>query len=180
VRAESVSGNVTTAKTPHLELAKSVSGSIDLTDATTDADLTANTVSGDITARGLKARTLQVGTVSGDIVLGDVACDRLTAKSVSGGIEYSGTLAKSGRYEMNSHSGNLRLTLTTGTGFELNATTFSGSIRSDLPLTVGGDADRGEVRRRGISNRSIRGTYGDGSAVLTLRTFSGDIVISKR
>jgi hypothetical protein len=29
-------------------------------------------------------------------------------------------------------------------------------------------------------NRTIRGTYGDGSAILDLRTFSGDIAIVKR
>jgi hypothetical protein len=61
----------------------------------------------------------------------------------------------------------------------MEASTFSGSIRSDIPLTVGGDTDR-DVRRRGISSRSIRGRYGDASALLTIRSFSGDIVIQKR
>jgi hypothetical protein len=31
-----------------------------------------------------------------------------------------------------------------------------------------------------MGNRSMRATYGDGSATLTLRTFSGNIVIEKR
>jgi hypothetical protein len=60
------------------------------------------------------------------------------------------------------------------TGFELDATTFSGSIRSELPLTVTGD-----IRNRGIRKALTRATYGDGSAALTIRTFSGDIVIAK-
>ena len=65
--------------------------------------------------------------------------------------------------------------MTGDTGFELDANSFSGSIRSDLPLTgsVGGD-DRG--RRQ----RAVRGVYGNGSAVLHLTTFSGNIVIEKR
>jgi DUF4097 and DUF4098 domain-containing protein YvlB len=182
VRAETVSGSVTTSGTPRLETAKSVSGDIDLTNAGTDADLSAGSVSGSVRAKGLKARSLDLGTVSGDVVLVDVSCERLGVKSVSGTVEFSGTLARNGRYDVNSHSGTVRLTLGGNTGFELNANTFSGSIRSELPLTIGGDRDvnRIEDRRRGVNNRTIHATYGDGSAALTVRTFSGDIVIAKR
>ena len=112
-------------------------------------------------------------------MISDVTCDRLGAKSVSGAIEYSGSIAKSGRYDMNSHSGSIRVALTNAPGFEVTAATFSGSIRSDFPLTIGGDSDR-RGDRRGINGRSIRATFGDGSATLTLRTFSGNIVIEKR
>jgi hypothetical protein len=31
-----------------------------------------------------------------------------------------------------------------------------------------------------MNNRSMRATFGDGSATLTIRTFSGDIVIAKK
>jgi hypothetical protein len=44
-------------------------------------------------------------------------------------------------------------------------------------MTVGGDSND---RRRAMSNRSIHAVYGDGSATLTLRTFSGNIVLEKR
>src|SRR5262245_48206486 len=163
VRAESVSGNVTTAGTPRLELAKSVSGDVMLTDAGTDADLTAGSVSGNVRGNGLKVRAIDAGSVSGDVVLTNVTCERLGIKSVSGNLEYSGTLARSGRYDFNTHSGNARLTLSGSTGFELTANTFSGSIRSELPLTIGGDRDRDRDsgRRRGPSNRSIRATFGE-------------------
>ncbi len=180
VRAESVSGNVTTAATPRLELSKSVSGDVVLTDAGTDADLTATSVSGNVRANGLKVRAIDAGSVSGDVVLLNVTCERLGIKSVSGNLEYSGTLARNGRYDLNTHSGSARLTLSGSTGFELTANTFSGSIRSELPLTIGGDRDRDTGRRRGVNNRQIRATFGDGSAALTIRTFSGDIVIAKR
>jgi DUF4097 and DUF4098 domain-containing protein YvlB len=183
VRAESVSGNVTTAGTPRLEMAKSVSGDVVLTDAGADADLSAGSVSGNIRANGLKVRALDAGSVSGDVILTNVTCERLGIKSVSGNLEYSGTLARNGRYDINTHSGSVRLALTGSTGFELTANTFSGSIRSEFPLTIGGDRDRDRdsgSRRRGASDRSIRATFGDGSAALTIRTFSGDIVIAKR
>jgi DUF4097 and DUF4098 domain-containing protein YvlB len=186
VRAESVSGNVTTADTPNLEHAKSVSGDVSLTGAAAEGDLSAGSVSGNITAKGLKARGLDLGSVSGDVILTDVACDRLTIKSVSGNVEYAGAIARNGRYEINTHSGTVRLALANPSGFELTANSFSGSIRSDLPLTIGGDAsardrDSGRGRRRdGNDSHNMRATFGDGSATIAVRTFSGDIVISRR
>jgi len=179
VRVESVSGDVTTTKTPKLERVKSVSGDVHLTDAAADGDLTAGSVSGSLTAKGLKARALDLSTVSGDITLGEVSAERVGIRSVSGEIQYDGALAKSGRYDMNTHSGDVRLTLAGNTGFELNATSFSGSIDSDIPLTIGGAGDRREARGHGMG-KSTHATFGDGSAVVTIRTFSGDIVISKR
>lgn len=179
VRAESVSGRVTATDTPKVETAKSVSGDVVLSGIAIDGDLSASTVSGTVTAKGVKAHGLDLGSVSGDVVVTDVTCDRLNAKSVSGGFEYTGAITRGGVYDVNVHSGNVRFVLTNPSGFELSASTFSGNIRSDLPLTVGGDRDSA-ARRRGISNRSLRATFGDGSATLTLRTFSGNIVIEKR
>ena len=185
VRAETVSGNVTTTDTPKLESARSVSGNVLLTAAAADGDLSAGTVSGNLTAKGMKVHGLDLGSVSGDISLSDVMCDRLGIKSVSGSVEYAGSIAKSGRYDINTHSGTVRLVLVNPSGFELNATSFSGSIRSDLPLTIGGDSarrarDAGRRRDTGVNSHRMRATFGDGSATLILRTFSGDIVIAKQ
>jgi len=184
VRAESVSGDVTATDTPKLEVAKSVSGEVMLSGVTTDGDLTAGSVSGNVVARSVKVHSLEVGSVSGDLTVTDVTCDRLVAKSVSGGVAYSGSINKGGSYDINVHSGDVRLALANPAGFVLNANSFSGSIRSELQLTIGGDStaqnrdSRG--RRSGTDNHSLRATYGDGSATLTVRTFSGDIIISKR
>jgi DUF4097 and DUF4098 domain-containing protein YvlB len=182
VRSESVSGDVTTSDTPKVEAAKSVSGNVTLTGIQNDGELTATSVSGNVSAKGVKTHALDLGSVSGDVTVSDVVCDRLNAKSVSGGFEYSGSIARGGVYEVNLHSGTVRFVLANPSGFELTANTFSGNIRSDLPLTIGGDRDRDRDSgsRRGANNRSIRATFGDGSATLTLHTFSGDIVIAKR
>ena len=101
----------------------------------------------------------------------------------SGNVAYEGALARNGRYELTAHSGSIRLTLPESPGFSLSADTFSGTIRSDLPVTF---EDRGPARGRGrraiggISRNSIRARFGDGGAELMVRSFSGDIVISKR
>lgn len=177
VRLETISGNVMTSGVPHVEAAKSVSGNVDLADTSVDGDLVATTLSGHVRARGVTARGLQLGSVSGNVTVSDVHCDRVDVKSVSGNVEFAGTLTKSGRYDMHSHSGTIRLTLSGNTGFELNASSFSGSVRSDLPLVLGPTSARNDRRRPGPSH-ATRAVFGDGSAVLTLRTFSGDIVIT--
>jgi len=184
LRSETISGDVTITDAPKLEIAKTVSGDVTLTGITTDGDLTASSVSGNVRAKGLKARGVDVGSVSGDIAVSDATCERLGVKTVSGGAEYAGGIANGGRYEINAHSGTIRLLLANPAGFELNANSFSGSIRSELPLTIGGPGaqrnDSPRNRRGPLSNHSMRATFGDGSATVVVRTFSGDIIISKR
>jgi DUF4097 and DUF4098 domain-containing protein YvlB len=185
LRAETISGTITVSDAPKLEAAKSVSGNVSLTGIASDGDLSASSVSGNVTAKGVKARGLDLGIISGDINVSDVTCERLGVKSVSGSVEYAGAIVKGGRYEINAHSGTVRLLLANPAGFELNANSFSGSIRSELPLTIGGDSARrnGNTprgRRDAVNNHSMRATFGDGSATLVVRTFSGDIVIAKR
>jgi DUF4097 and DUF4098 domain-containing protein YvlB len=180
LRAESVSGDVTATGATHLSLAKSVSGDVNVSDVATDGEVTVNTVSGDLTARALKARDIDFGSVSGSVTMTNVQCERATVKSVSGDLAYDGTLARNGRYELNAHSGGIRLTLAGNTGFEVEATTFSGNVRSDFPLTLRAGGDDRDDRHGPRLNRSIRGSYGDASAILDLKSFSGDIIITKR
>jgi len=183
IRLGSVSGNITSANTPKIEYLRTVSGEITLGNIAHEGTLSVSSVSGNIALNGVKTRTLDVNTVSGEIRLRDAAVEALTAKSLSGGFEYAGTLEKSGRYDVNSHSGSVRFSLGDNTGFELNAGSFSGSIRSDFSMTIGGDRNpnirSGGRGRRGPGD-SLQATYGDGSASLNLRTFSGSIVIGKR
>ena len=181
LRAESVSGDMVTTGATRLSLVKTVSGDIQVTDAAAEGEVTVSTVSGDLTARGLKARSIDLSSVSGDVILTSVTSDRATVKSVSGSLEYSGPLVRNGRYEMTSHSGTVRLAVSGTSGFELEATTFNGDVRCEFPLTLrfGTDDDTGRGRRNRM-NRSIRGTYGDASAIVNLKSFSGDIVVTKR
>ena len=184
IRLGTVSGNVITANTPKIENLRTVSGEIQLGGISQDGTLSVASVSGNIVLNGVKTRALDLNTVSGEIRLRDAAVEGLTAKSLSGSIEYTGTLARTGRYEVNSHSGDVRFSLADNTGFELSAASFSGSIRSEFQMTIGGDRNPNLRTGRGRGRRgpgdSLQATYGDGSASLSLRTFSGSIVIAKR
>jgi hypothetical protein len=180
VRAESVSGDVQVASTPNLAVAKTVSGDVTARDIASASSLSLGTVSGTVIGADLKARTLEAGTVSGDVHLTNLQVERLQAKSVSGDIEFNAALARGGRYEFNSHSGSVRLILPNAPGFELDASTFSGSIRSDFPITLRSTASQGGNDRRRGANRAIRGSYGDASAIIAVRSFSGGVVITRK
>jgi hypothetical protein len=181
VRAETVSGDVDVSDTPNLALAKTVSGDVRARDIAAST-LMLSTVSGTVTAMGLKVRTLDAGSVSGDLQLAELQVERLTAKTLSGNIEFTGPLARGGRYEFHAHSGNVRLVLPSNTaGFEMDASTFSGSVRSDFPVTLRSAARNDSPgSRRPTTNRAIRGSFGDAGAILSLRSFSGNVVIAKR
>jgi len=179
VRAETVSGDVEIIGTPNVALAKTISGDVTARDIGTQTTLVLSTVSGSVIGTGLKVRALEAGSVSGNVRLIGSEVGRLEAKSLSGSIEFQAPLTKGGRYEFTSHSGDVRIFLTGNTGFELDADTFSGSVRSDMPVTLRamGRTEQSKDRR---SNRAIRGSYGDASAYLTVRSHSGSVVISKK
>ena len=176
LRADVVTGNLVVAAARRIEALKSVSGDVEIVDASADDFVTVSTVSGNITVRGLKGRTVQLGTVSGNVRMDDVQSDRLMARAVNGNIDYAGDLARSGRYEFVSHSGDIRLMLSGGTGFEVQANSFSGNVRSDFPV----NRRAGAEGSGGVTPRGIRGVFGDASAMLVLRAFSGNISIARR
>ena len=173
LRAQSISGSVTVSDSTNVEVAKSISGDVELSGAMPEARLTASTVSGRVRVRDVKARGLSLSAISGDVDVTNVEAERLDGKSVSGDFVFVGTVARNARYEFSSHSGSVRLTLGGGAGFEMTANTFSGDIQSDVPVSVN------DVRSR-RPGRSVRAVVGDGGASLTVSTFSGDIVIRKQ
>jgi DUF4097 and DUF4098 domain-containing protein YvlB len=170
VTANTISGDLRVTGAGRIGAAKTVSGSVEIVDAQVDGALETSSVSGDVVLRRVSARRIDAGSVSGSVKLEDIQCEHVKASSTSSAILFTGALARNGRYELNGFSGDVRVVLSGDTGFELDASTFSGDIRVDFPITTRGARGR----------RTLTGTYGDGSAVLDLQTFSGSIVVSKR
>jgi DUF4097 and DUF4098 domain-containing protein YvlB len=163
--------------TPKIAHAQTVSGDIRIVNGGGSASTSVSTVSGALTAQDFAARDVDIETVSGDFTMTGWSGDRLSFRSVSGGLTVNGALAKGGRYDLQSHSGDIRLALTPEPGFEVDATSFSGSITIDFSVkSEGSILDAGRGRR----TRLVRGTYGDAAASLHLLTFSGDIAITRR
>ncbi|HKV98544.1 MAG TPA: DUF4097 family beta strand repeat-containing protein [Vicinamibacterales bacterium] len=148
-----------------------ISGDVQITNATVNGSMNLSTVSGTLTLDQIKCRRLSGSVISGEVHAKDITCDNAELKSLSGSVDYTGSLARSGRYELQTHSGNVHVTVTGSVGFELQASTFSGEVRLDPPL---------QLQRSTLTRKSARGTVGDGSAVVTATAFSGNVVITKK
>ena len=177
LRADAIAGSISASGVRKLEALKCVTGDIEISDAAADDPVAASTVSGNIAVRGLKARTVQLGSVSGNIRIEDAQIERMMVKTVQGNLDYTGDLARSGRYEFNSHSGDIRLVLSGMTGFEVLANTFSGMVHSDFTFNRGRAGAEGAAIQ---GPRTVRGAFGDASAMLALRAFSGNISLTRR
>jgi DUF4097 and DUF4098 domain-containing protein YvlB len=180
LRINTVSGDVDVTAAAQLESAKTVSGDVTVTTAGSAGDITAASVSGDVTIKSAKAKGFDLNSVSGSVTMTDVTCDRVKANSISGDMIFSGPLAKGGRYAFQSHSGDVTITTGGAIGFEATASSFSGEIKSDYELTVKFGGANAAAGAHGPKRQNVRGTYGDGSAVLELNSFSGDIRIVKK
>ena len=177
VQIESTTGTIEAIETPRLLRVKTLSGDILLTDAASVGALAASTVSGQMTVKSVKARSLDLATISGDMRLTDTSCDRAQLRTVNGALEFLGALAKGGRYEFTSHSGDVLLKLKGQAGFELTARTFSGDVRSDLPLVM--DPEDRNLPPGVPQRRDVRGTFGAGGALVLVKTFSGSVVVGR-
>lgn len=137
-----------------------------------DGVVSVQSVSGDVEIDGVSGE-LGAQTTSGDVRLRRARVSRLRAESVSGGVAYDGTFARDGRYDLRSHSGNLRLTLPADAGAALSVRTYSGTIDSAIPLVLR-PTPRGQD-----APRRMEFTVGGGGAQVTAESFSGTITITR-
>lgn len=162
LRASTGSGGVTAESIAAAFHATTGSGSIRVTSS--GGPITAKTGSGGIeitqTGRGDVAVSSSSGTVRVRGVRGGV-----DASTSSGGLHIAGEMAADWR--LSASSGRVTVDLPRDQRFDLDATTTSGRIDVDFPVTVTGRVER----------RSIRGPVGGGGPLLRVRTSSGGISI---
>ena len=152
VELESVSGDIMLTKASGRIDLSTVSGGIDLTDVS--GDVGAESVSGSIVVRRSRLRAFRTETVSGDV-------------------SYDGTFSADGDYRLNTHSGDVMLTIPANGNAALELETWSGNIASDFPLTLQPGQD---VGRR---NRRMQFNIGTGGGRVSAETFSGNITIRR-
>lgn len=175
LRAETVGGALVASDIRRVRALKTMSGRIEVRDSESD-ELTINTMSGDLVLDNLKGRVFDMQSVMGDMHLTNVEPSRVVLRSMTGNIEYLGRFTRNGRYDFQSHGGNIQLTPTNNQGFDVLATTMGGHFRSDFPLTIMQESG-GQRARLG---KVIRGTFGDAGAAITVQSFQGNIVIIRR
>lgn len=153
----------------------------DVTIRSVSGDVRLKSYSGDVVVRDSKPADLEIDATSGDISLEQVESDRVRVNTLSGDVVLKGKLSKTGHYELRSTSGDVQIVTDKDASFQVEAGTFSGDITSDFPLKLGGNIQASSFGPgRGPKRSTIRGVAGDGGAVLSLQSLSGDILITKR
>lgn len=170
-----MSGDVRVTGATRVTLAKTVSGDVVLNNCSAADVLEASTMSGDVTGTNIKARRVELHSISGTVTGRNVNAQSAKLHSMSDDVVFDGDLTAGGRYEFTTHSGAVRVAVDGRTGFHLEASTFSGTVRADLPVKI---ESTGGLGRR--ANRSMIGTFGDGSATITATSFSGSVLVTKR
>ena len=171
VEAHSVSGDVTVEDVTAL-VAESVSGSVRVLRVA--GRVTASSVSGDVELTDVGG-DVRIESTSGEIFLSNVRARVVRAESVSGNIEFSGTIDRAGTYDFTSHSGNITLALPADVGAQVGVETFSGEIESDFPIVMRPTAEDDRRRRQ----RRFEFTLGSGGARITVGSFSGNIDLER-
>ncbi|MGB5131110.1 MAG: DUF4097 family beta strand repeat-containing protein [Steroidobacteraceae bacterium] len=190
ISAETVSADITVAGVLGEQRLESVSGEI-RTQAH-DAPIKLSTVSGDGTISGAGGKAgVSVKSVSGEIAVSDVrgsydgevvsgqltinlaAAERLNAKSISGDIDAHAALMPTARVEMETVSGEIKLTMKSPVNAEFDLESFSGDIGNCF-----GKEARDKNRYGPGSELSF--TQGSGGARVSINSLSGDINICDR
>jgi DUF4097 and DUF4098 domain-containing protein YvlB len=123
-----------------------------------DGRVSVKTASGDVEI-GASTDSVEVRGTSGDVRLGDVAGD-LSVVAVSGDIHVLSI--DRGRAHLRSVSGAVEVGIVRGVALQVDAESLSGSVHSDIPLNEApGESD------------------GDSKVVLTVRSVSGNILVTR-
>ena len=189
IAARAGSGSIVVSGTKGNVQLETRSGRIDASDASGTIDVEAT--SGRITLQRVSGLTrlaaiggtvtmsevegqLDIETTSGRVQVERANVQRLNFESVSGSLDFSGTLGATGPHAIDTHSGNVTLRLPASFAATLDLETFRGELRPvDFPVV----ALPGEARGR--DSDRIRFAINGGGVPLSISTFSGDIFLRR-
>ncbi len=158
-----VSGDVQATGLHGLQRYTTVSGDLFLVD--TAGDIRVNSVSGDATIRGIGPITGQAEAVSGDLIVSAPLLKGLSSSSVSGDITIEGELSPSGKFRVETVSGDLAVALLGSAIFEVRG--ISTEISSPIDHRIEGRLDRRRV------------LIGSGGPEFVFSSMSGDLSIRR-
>ncbi len=162
VHARTGSGSITIDGAKDEVTADSGSGSIQVNRV--EGSVAADTASGQVTVSSASGRIRAVSS-SGGVTIQRAQAD-VEARSSSGSISIDGR-PKSARWEARASSGSIHVSLPPGTGFEVDASTTSGSVSTSHSVTTSG----------AVGRKQLRGVAGRPDNKLHLQTGSGSIRI---
>ena len=173
VEAHAQSGDVVIRDAGDRLDVETLSGDVTITGVRGESRI--NTISGGVGLTGARGN-VEIETVSGDAEMRDVIAKQVRVHTTSGDVTFAGAILDAGRYEFNTHSGEIGLQLPNDIGAELSVSTFSGGIDSDFPITL----KAGEHGIGAAQAKRLNFTVGRGTARIIAETFSGDITLRRR
>ena len=147
------------------------SGDLSASDITGDVEIA--TLNGDVRLSDVRG-DVDVSSVSGDLDLRGMTAKVVRAKTTSGEVTYDGLIDPSGRYELQSHSGDIRLDIPRAASAQLSVSTWNGEIDSEFPITL----EPGEHGIGSAMAKHFTFAIGGGAARISAETFSGNITIT--
>ena len=133
-------------------------------------EVRASTGNGDVTVENASG-PVEVSTGSGAIRV-VTASGPVSANSGNGEIDISiGKLERMPDMSFSTGNGEVRLTLPSGLGAELDASTGNGTVTTDFPVTL---------RSGRLDPSRLRGTIGNGGGRLTISSGNGDVEIRRQ
>jgi len=164
VHVVAMAGDVLGEALSRVRLLRSMSGDVALSRSTVAGEANLQSVSGNVTASGVKATSLTLGSVTGNVRVTGSSSDRASVSTISGNVEFDAIPRAAGRYEIKTHGGNIIVVAPGRGGFEFEAATVKGDVRSDIPTEPAAPG-----------RHYVRGSVGDASAFFDLSSFAGNI-----
>ena len=169
VDAQTVNGGIDVSGKPAEVDAKTVNGRIEI-HAETDK-IEAETVNGGVKVAGGRGE-VSARSVSGGVEVKGDAFTSAELSTVSGSVDFEGSLEGKGTYDFESHSGGVVVRLPANVNADFDVNTFSGDIVNEL----GPPARRTSKYAPG---KSVEFTVGDGGAQISINSFSGTVRLLK-
>jgi hypothetical protein len=161
VEATSIDGDVSLEDSSGRVRLESFSGSVDAVNISKVAE-------GDF----FKAKSL-----SNDVMLDNIGHSLVEVSTISGELTMRGPLARGGRYDLRTTSGDVTLTMPADSSFQLIAkVSEGGEIVTDFPLKYTGGVSSMTL----LSSGRMVGTYGKGDATINLSSFSGTLRLRRQ
>jgi DUF4097 and DUF4098 domain-containing protein YvlB len=170
VDAETVNGAITMTGAAKEVNLQSVNGAVSVSKA--GGRIHAEAVNGAVTVSDASGH-LEASTVNGKLLVTGGTFDRAALESVSGGVQFEGSLSKQGTLSVETVSGAAELVLPAAIGADFTLSTFSGDIVNELGPQA---AKKGHF----TPQKELSFTAGGGGAQITVETLSGTITIKKR
>jgi DUF4097 and DUF4098 domain-containing protein YvlB len=135
--------------------------------------LNIRTMNGPVTLSNVSNGTVEVRTVSGNVSLSSVVGPRVTVVTNKGAIKYDGDPGADGDYKLNTHSGDIDVSLPASASVNLEGHSIKGTLSNDFQQAA-------EAKPAAAKTNSFTEILNAGGSNMELRSFNGKVRVKRR